>query len=93
MAENMLTKIPTPKVRANPLIMLAPIQKRMPAVIKLEILESLMESHARLKPSEMADCKFFPFLQLFFHSFKYQNVGVHRHTDGQDKSGDRPPSR
>ena len=55
MAENILIKIPTPNVRANPLIILVPIQKRIPAVIKLEMLESLMESHARLKPSETAD--------------------------------------
>ena len=71
MAENILIRIPTPNVRANPLIMLVPIQKRMPAVIKLEMLESLMESHARLKPSETADCKFFPF---FNSSFILSNI-------------------
>ena len=51
MAENILIKIPPPNVRANPLIILVPTKKRSPAVIKLEMLESLMESHARLKPS------------------------------------------
>ena len=70
-AENMLIKIPTPKVRAKPLIMLVPIQNRIPAVIKLDMLESLMESHARLKPSETADCKFFPF---FNSSFILSNI-------------------
>ena len=54
MAENILIKIPNPSVKAKPLIMLVPIQNKIPAVIKLETLESLIDSHARLNPSEMA---------------------------------------
>ena len=73
MAENMLIIIPTPKVRAKPFIILVPIQKRMPAVIKLEMLESLIDNHARLNPSEMTDCKFFPF---FNSSFILSNIKI-----------------
>ena len=71
MAENILIKIPTPQGESEPLNHARAHPKKDAAVIKLEILESRMESHARLKPSEMADCKFFPF---FNSSFILSNI-------------------
>src|SRR3989344_187442 len=54
MAVNILIKTPIPKVRAKPLTTLVPIQKRITEVIRLDMFESRMEGHARLKPSVTA---------------------------------------
>src|SRR3989344_248211 len=50
-AENIDTITPIPSVNAKPLIKDVPNQKRMRAVIILEIFESRIENQAREKPS------------------------------------------
>jgi len=54
----MLIKTPIPNTKANPLIKLVPNQKRMTAVMMLEIFESRIASHARLNPSSTASRRF-----------------------------------
>ena len=51
MAENIETKTPKTKVRANPSIRLEPNQKRIIPVMILEIFESRIESQALVNPS------------------------------------------
>ena len=51
-AENIDTNTPIPRVSANPLISDVPSQKRMIAVIILEMFESRIENQAREKPLE-----------------------------------------
>ena len=46
-AENIETKTPMPRVKANPLMSDVPNQKRIMAEIILEILESRIEDQAR----------------------------------------------
>src|SRR3989344_4618677 len=60
MAENRDTITPTPSVKAKPLIKEVPNQKRMIAVIMLDVLESRIENQAREKPCETASVIFFP---------------------------------
>ena len=50
-ALNIDTMTPIPSVSAKPLIKEVPNQKRIIAVIKLEILECRIENQAREKPS------------------------------------------
>src|SRR3989344_3235376 len=54
MAVNMLTKMPRPRVRANPRTSDVPNQYKITEVIRLETLESRMEVQARRKPSAIA---------------------------------------
>ena len=53
-ADSIDTKTPIPKVKAKPLIKEVPNQKRIIAVIILEMLESRIENQAREKPVETA---------------------------------------
>jgi hypothetical protein len=52
-AESIETKTPIPRVNAKPLINEVPNQKRIMAVIILEIFESRIENHALEKPAEI----------------------------------------
>ena len=54
MAESIETKTPIPRVKAKPLIKEVPNQKRIIAVIILEMFESRIENQAREKPVETA---------------------------------------
>ena len=60
MALNMETITPMPSVKAKPLIKDVPNQKRITAVMKLEILESRIENQAREKPSLTASLMLWP---------------------------------
>ena len=53
-ALNIETSTPMPSVSANPLIKDVPNQKRIRAVMTLEIFESRIENQAREKPAETA---------------------------------------
>ena len=50
-AENIETKTPKPKVKANPLINGVPSQNKIIEVMMLEVLESRTEVQALLKPA------------------------------------------
>src|SRR3989338_2764981 len=87
-AENMLNKIPPPKRESKPLILPRPNQKKNP---RRDQAGYVGISDGKPRPAEAFRnglLQIFPFLQFFFHPFKYQDVGVHRHADGQDKYGD-----
>ena len=59
-AENIETMIPMPRVSAKPFIKDVPNQKRIRAVIRLDILESRIDSQALEKPSLTASAIVLP---------------------------------
>src|SRR3989344_196238 len=65
-AVNIETKTPIAKVTAKPRTSPVPIKYKIPAVISEEILESLIEDQARLKPSSNACLLVLPHLLSSF---------------------------
>ena len=66
MAVKSETAIPSPKVKANPLIIEVPNQNKIRDVSIPEKLESLIEVHALPKPASTASLIFLPFLLSSF---------------------------
>ena len=56
------TRIPSPNVKANPLIKAVPCQNNTTAEMIDEILASRIDAHARLNPVSTDAYRFFPFL-------------------------------
>src|SRR3990172_7336992 len=73
MADNIEVKTPKPKTKAKPLIKDVPNQKRMMAVMILEVLESRMENQAREKPFLIDSFMLFP---SFISSFKRSKINT-----------------
>src|SRR3989304_7840985 len=74
MAESIEARTPMPRTKAKPWMIEVPNQKRMIAVMMLDVLESRMENQAREKPDLVASDMLEPFRSSSFRRSKISTL-------------------
>ena len=87
MALNMLTATPMARVTAKPRTPPLPKPKSTAQMMRVEMLESRIEVHARLKPDSMAPRMARPARSSSRVRSKIRMLASHGHADGKDESG------